>query len=162
SPRWRAQLNAVPAASESEEPPRPLTGGAVMSAASQIWVTLTGGITTIVLARVLGPHDWGGYSIAVSLVMGLTMLTRLGGSQGIVYYVGGKKWEPRAALVSALRVALVAGTLGALAGLVAHLLVPSAFAGLSLSLTAVAVVALPLALALGYTCFVALASDRYE
>jgi O-antigen/teichoic acid export membrane protein len=145
-----------------EAPPRPLTGGAVMSAASQLWVALAGGITTIVLARVLGPHNWGGYSIAVSLVLLLTMLSSLGVNQGILYYVSGRAWAPRAAFVSALRVAALSGTLGALAGVLARVLAPSAFAGLPLWLTAVAVIAVPFSLALGYASFVSLATDRYE
>ncbi len=133
-----------------------------MSAASQIWVALTGGITTIVLARVLGPHDWGGYSIAVSLVSILGALTTLGVNQGLSYYVGSRMWAPRAAFAASLRVAALAGTLGAGAGLVVRTLVPSAFAGLPLWLTAVAVVALPFTLALVYAAAVAVATDRYE
>src|SRR5947207_1888902 len=143
-------MNATPVVSEPEAPPRPLTGGAVMSAASRIWVTLAGGVTTIVLARVLGPHDWGSYSIAVSLLAILVAATTLGVDQGIVYFVGGKRWEPRAAFVSAVRMAAVTGTLGAAVGLAARVAVPSAFAGLPVWLTAVAVVGVPFALALAY------------
>ena len=133
-----------------------------MSAASRIWVTVTGGIATIVLARVLGPHDWGGYSIAVSLVLILVALTTLGVDQGIAYFVGARKWEPRAALGSALGMAAVAGTLGAVVGLAARVIVPSAFAGLPVWLVAVAVVGIPFSLALAYASSIALASDRYE
>lgn len=155
-------MNATSLVSGSEAPPRPLTGGAVMSAASRIWVTLAGGVTTIVLARVLGPRDWGGYSIAVSLLAILTAATTLGVDQGIAYFVGARRWEPRAALGSALRMAAVTGTLGAVAGLALRVLIPSAFAGLPVWLTAVAVAAVPLALALAYASSIALASDRYE
>ena len=147
---------------EPEASPRPLTGGVVMSAASRIWVTLAGGIATIVLARLLGPHDWGGYSIAVSLVAILVAATTLGVDQGIAYFVGARKWEPRAALGSALRMAAVAGTLGATAGFAGRAIVPSAFAGLPLWLVAVAVSGIPFSLALAYTSSIALASDRYE
>ena len=133
-----------------------------MSAASQLWVAVTGGVTTIVLARVLGPHNWGGYAIAVSLVVLLTMLSGLGVNQGILYYVSARKWAPRAAFGSALRMAAGTGTLGALAGIVARVLFPSAFAGLPLWLTAVAVVSVPFSLAFASATFVALATDRYE
>jgi O-antigen/teichoic acid export membrane protein len=133
-----------------------------MSAASQIWAMLVGGITTIVLARVLGPHDWGGYSIAVSLLVILVAVTTLGVDQGIVYFVGARRWEPRAAFGAAMRMAAVAGTLGAAGGLAARAIFPSAFAGLPLWLTAVAVIAVPFALALVYTSSIALAADRYE
>jgi O-antigen/teichoic acid export membrane protein len=145
-----------------EAPPRPLTGGAVMSAASRIWVTLAGGVTTIVLARVLGPHDWGGYSIAVSLLAILVATTTLGVDQGLAYFVGARRWEPRAAFCSALQMAAVAGTVGGAAGIAVRALVPSAFAGLPFWLTAVTVVAVPFSLALAYVSSVALATDRYE
>lgn len=133
-----------------------------MSATSRIWVTLTGGIATIVLARVLGPHDWGAYSIAVSLVLILVAVTTLGVDQGIAYFVGARKWEPRAALGSALQMAALAGTIGAFIGLAARVIVPSAFAGLPVWLVAVAVVGVPFSLALAYASSIALASDRYE
>ena len=133
-----------------------------MSAASRIWVTLASGLTTIVLARVLGPHDWGGYAIASSLVTILLAVTTLGVDQGIAYFVGAREWEPRAALGSALRMAGVAGTLGAAVGLVARVAVPSAFAGLPLWQVAVAVAGIPFGLALIYASSVTLASDRYE
>lgn len=152
----------VTAAPAPEAPPRPLTGGAVMSAASRIWVTLTGGIATIVLARVLGPHDWGSYSIAGSLVAVLVALTTLGVDQGIAYFVGGREWEPRAAFGSAFRMAAVAGIFGAVLGLVARAVVPSAFAGLPLWLVAVAVAGVPFSLALAYASSIALAADHYE
>lgn len=155
-------MNATSVVPEAEAPPRPLTGGAVMSAASRIWITLVSGITTIVLARVLGPHNWGGYSIAASLVAILLAVTTLGVDQGIAYFVGGRKWEPRPALASALRMAAVTGTLGAAVGLLARVAVPSAFADLPLWQVAVAVAGLPFALALVYASSVALASDRYE
>ena len=44
--------------------PRPLAGGAAMSATGRIAVTGAGAATTIVLARLLGPQGWGTFSIA--------------------------------------------------------------------------------------------------
>jgi O-antigen/teichoic acid export membrane protein len=134
----------------------------VLSAASRICVAIAGGTTTIVLARVLGPHDWAGYSIAVSLLAILGAAATLGVDQGIAYFVGGRKWAPRAAFHSAMRMAAAAGTLAAGVGLAGHALFPSAFAGLPFWLTAVAVAALPFLLALTFTSAIALASDHYE
>jgi O-antigen/teichoic acid export membrane protein len=147
---------------EDEAALRSLTGGAVLSAASRIWVAVAGGATTIVLARILGAHDWGGYSIAVSLLSILGATATLGVDQGIAYFVGGGRWAPRAALSSALKMAGIAGVLGAGAGLAARAMFSSAFAGLPFWLTAVAVAALPFSQALTYVSSVALASDRYE
>jgi len=155
-------VSSTPAFSGHEAPPRPLTRGAVLSAVSRIWIAVAGGTTTIVLARVLGPRNWGGYSIAVSLLSILGAAATLGVDQGIAYFVGGRRWAPRAAFGSALRMAAFAGVLGAGAGLAGRALFPSAFAGLPFWLTAVSVAALPLSLALTYASSVALATDQYE
>lgn len=161
-PSGRSDLNALSVDSRAGAPPRPLTGGVVMSAASQIWVTIAGGVTTVVLARVLGPQGWGGYSIAVSLVATLGVLTTLGLNQGIVYFVGSGRWEPRDAFVDSLLMAALCGLLGTTVGIVARLFFPSAFAGLPVWLTTVALFAVPFALALVYVAAIALATDRYE
>lgn len=142
--------------------PRPLIGGAAMSAASRITVAVTGAATTILIARLLGPDGSGGYAIAQTLILLLTVGTTLGIEHGIVYYVSQRRWAPRDALRVAQRVALVSGTLAAGLGILARLLFPSAFGGLSVALTAVAAGALPFALTWFYTMFVALARDRYE
>src|SRR5262249_24763802 len=121
---------------------------------------LAGGITTIVLARLLGPGDWAGYSIAISLVATLAAVTSLGMSQGIAYFVAARLWEPRAAFGSATGMAGVAGTVGSVAGLVGYALFPSASAGLPFWLTAVAAVAIPFGLVLSFVSTIALATDR--
>jgi len=133
-----------------------------MSAASRAAVAVAGGVTTIVLARLLGPQGWGRYYVAQSLIVILLAATTLGVEHGIAYLVGGGRWPARAAMESAAKVAALTGTVGAVAGLVVRLLVPSAFAGLSVWLTALALVGLPFALAWLYASYVALASDHYE
>jgi antigen flippase len=134
----------------------------VINAGSRIAVTVAGALTTIVLARVLGPAGWGTYFVAQSLFLLLTVLAGLGVEQGITYYVGSRRWDPRAAYRTALGVALLVGLGGAVVGLVARALVPSAFADLSVWLTAAVVVALPFGLVRFYLSYVALATDRYE
>ena len=143
-------------------PPRPLTVGAVLAASSRVVVTVAGATATIVLARVLGPEGWATYFIGQSLFLILLAATTLGVESGIAYFVGSARWGARAAFRSALRVAALMGVVGALVGTAARLLVPSAFAGLSVWLTVAVVAALPLGLAWFYTSFVAVATDRYE
>ena len=145
-----------------EAPPRPLTGGAVLAAASRISVALAGAATTVVLARVLGPEGWGRYAVAQSLVVVLLAATTLGIEHGIAYYVGSGRWAPRSALAAATHVAVVTGALGAGAGVAARVLAPSAFAGLPLWVAGVAAAGLPFALVAVYASYVALATDRYE
>ena len=134
----------------------------MIGATSRVAVTAAGAVTTIVLARVLGPAGWGQYAVALSLVVILVSATTLGLEHGITYFVSSGKWAARAAFDSAMAVAVTLGVVGAAAGLAVRIASPSAFAGLSVSLTAVAVVALPFALARVYTSYIALAIDRYE
>jgi O-antigen/teichoic acid export membrane protein len=147
---------------DTENAPRPLTGGAVIATVSRLTVTLAGGITAIVLARLLGPKDWAGYSIALSLVATLAAVTSLGMQQGVAYFVSSRSWDPRSAFGSAMKMAFVTGTLGIAAGLVGYAAFPSAFAGLPFWLTAVAAVAIPFALVLSFVSTIALSIDRYE
>ncbi|HUZ15038.1 MAG TPA: oligosaccharide flippase family protein [Gaiellaceae bacterium] len=141
---------------------RPLTGGAAMSATSRIAVTALGAATTILIARLLGPSGSGTYFVAQSLLAVLLVATTLGVEHGITYFVSSRRWPPRAAYMSSLRMALVMGAIGAVLGLGARLVVPSAFAGMSVWLTAALVGSLFFALVTYYARFVAVAIDRYE
>jgi len=139
-----------------------MTGGAVMAAASRFTVAATGAATTIFVARMLGPEGTGGFAIALTLVLLLTVACSLGIEHGVAYYVASGRWAPRDALRVTLRVALVAGAIGAGLCVLARLALPSAFGGLSVASTAVAALALPFALTWFYVSFVGLAIDRYE
>lgn len=147
---------------EPEPARRPMTGGAVMTAASRVTIAVTGAATTIFIARALGPEGTGGFAIALTLVVMLTVVCSLGIEHGIAYYVASGRWAARDALRAAQRVALLGGLAGAAVCVLARLAVPSAFGGLSVASTAVAAVALPFALAWFYVSFVGLAIDRYE
>jgi antigen flippase len=150
-------------ATEPPEPaPRPLTGGAVMAGAGRVTVAVTGAGATILIARVLGPDGSGAYYVAQSLLLLLTVSVSLGIEHGIAYYVSSGDWGPRRASSVALRMALAVGLLGAALGLAARLLVPSAFASLSVGETAAVVGGLPFGLTWFYVSFIALATDRYE
>lgn len=149
-------------AREESSEPRPLIGGVAMSAASRISVAATGAATTILVARLLGPGGAGGYAVAQTLVLMLTVVTTLGIEHGIVYYVSSDRWSAVSAHRTAQKAALAAGLAGACAGTGARLLFPSAFGGLSVAETAVAAAALPFALSWFYVSYVALAIDRYE
>jgi O-antigen/teichoic acid export membrane protein len=133
-----------------------------MSAASRVVVAVTGAIATVVVARMLGPSGAGGYAVAQSLIALLAVATTLGVEHGIAYYVSSGRWAARSARRAAQRVALVSGVVGAGLGVLARLIVPSAFGGLSVATTAVAAAALPFVLSWFYFTYIALAIDRYE
>ena len=58
-----------------------------MGAASRIAIATAGAITTVILARVLGPDGWASYFLAQSLIVILLASTTLGIELGIAYYV---------------------------------------------------------------------------
>ena len=145
-----------------ETPLRPLTGGAVMATVSRVTVALTGAATTIFVARLLGPEGSGGFAIALTIVLMLTVLCSLGIEHGIAYHVASGRWAARDALRSVQRVALLSGLLGAALCVLARLAVPQAFGGLSVASTATAALTVPFALSWFYVSFVGLAIDRYE
>lgn len=147
---------------DAPPPARPLTGGAVMSATSRVTVALTGALTTIFVARLLGPEGTGGFAIALTLVLLLLTTASLGVPQGIAYYVSSGRWAPRDALRTIWRLAAVAGVVVGGAGVGLRLLVPSAFGDLSVASIAAVAAAMPFALAWFYASYVALAVDRYE
>lgn len=141
---------------------RPLTGGAVTLAASRVGVALTGSLATVAVARILGPAGSGSYAIAISTILVLTSMSTLGVEYGIAYYVSSRRWDARAALHSAQRVALGAGLLGGTLGLGLRLAYPTAFDGLPVWAMVVVVLAMPFFLSWYYASFVALATDYFE
>jgi O-antigen/teichoic acid export membrane protein len=133
-----------------------------MSAASRGTVAVTGAVTTILVARLLGPEGAGAFAVALTLVVMLTTFATLGVEHGVAYFVSSGRWAAREALASVTRIALLTGSAAALIGLAARLAAPSAFAGLTVASTALVVGAMPFALLWFYRSYIALALDRYE
>jgi O-antigen/teichoic acid export membrane protein len=133
-----------------------------MAGAGRVTVALTGALATVLIARVLGPDGSGGYVLAQSILLLLTVATTMGVEHGIAYFVSSGAWAPANAYVAALRVSVVMGVVGAAAGLLIRVAVPAAFGELSIGLTAVLAGTLPFALMAFYVPYIALAIDRYE
>lgn len=133
-----------------------------MSASSRVVVASAGAATTIVVARLLGPAAAGGYFLAQSLVLVLLVATTFGMEHGITYFVTTGAWAPRDAYASAWRLATVLGLVGAALAVAIRVLVPSAFAGLTIGLTVIIVLALPFGLLALYAGSIAVATDDYE
>jgi len=133
-----------------------------MGAASRIAVAVTGAVTTIVIARLLGAEGTGGFAVAVTILYVLTVFTTLGMEHGIAYYVSAGGWQAAHAFAASQRLALALGAGGAVLGVAARVAFPSAFGGLTVAESALAAGALPFALSWYYASFVALADDHYE
>ncbi|CAB4921711.1 unannotated protein [freshwater metagenome] len=141
---------------------RPITGGAVMGAASRIAVAVTGAAASIAVARILGREGTGAYTIALTSVLVLTVFTTFGAERGIAYYVSSGRWAARSALRRALGLALLSGVAGAGLGVALRIAFPSAFGGLSVGMSLVVMAALPFSLAMLYATLIAVAVDAYE
>src|SRR3954452_19103585 len=102
-PVQRRTIDGRMALPAPDPPLRPMTGGVVMGAASRVTVAVTGALTTIFVARLLGPEGAGGYAIALTVVLVMTAVCSLGIEHGIVYYVASGRWPARDALLAAGR-----------------------------------------------------------
>jgi O-antigen/teichoic acid export membrane protein len=142
--------------------PRPVRTGAVLMLGAQV-VTAGGGfLTTIVIARVLGPDGVGAYTVALSLLLILGAIGSLGLENGIAWLVAAGRWSPRAALRDSQMLAVGLGLAGVAVTLLFRLAVPSAFAGMSVAVTAIAAGGLPFLISWQYSRWLAIARDRYE
>jgi O-antigen/teichoic acid export membrane protein len=142
--------------------PRPLTAGAIRSGLSQLVTAAGGGLTTLLVARILGAAGAGVYAVAMTLMLGLMTLATLSLQNGVSVLVASGKWAPRQALretqLAAAGLGLVAVGVGVGLNYGAH----SAFRGLDLALMLVTSLSVPFALSWTYASSVALAVDHYE
>ena len=142
--------------------PRPITGGAVMTAVSQVTVAITGALATVAVARLLGPEGTAAFTVSLSLFVMLMTVSTLGLESGVTWLVSSRRWGARAAFAQAQVAALVLGLAGMGIGLLARVLIPDAFEGVSTLLVLVVCAALPFALSWLFSSYIALAVDSYE
>jgi len=141
---------------------RPLRSGAILLSVAQVVTAASGFLTTILVARIEGPEGVGAYTVALSLLLLLGALASLGLENGIAWSVASGRWDPGAALRESQLLAFGLGLLGVAIALLARLIVPDAFGGLSVGLTALAAGGLPFLISWQYTRWLAVALDRYE
>lgn len=133
-----------------------------MNASRQVGAGAAAAGTTIIVARVLGPSGAGSFAVAQAAIALLVVASTLGLEIGVTFRVAAGLWKAGDAFRTTLTAGCLIGLIASSAGLAMRLLVPSAFAGLSVTLTAVAFAALPFALAMIFATSCAVATDRYE
>lgn len=133
-----------------------------MGAISRGSVAVTGALTTVFVARLLGADGTGAFAVALATINVLTVVTTLGVEHGVAYYVSNRRWSARAAFGATQQVALVSGLVGAALGLLFSTLVPGPFTELTTAEVALGCFALPFSLSWFYGSYVALADDVYE
>jgi O-antigen/teichoic acid export membrane protein len=147
----------------AERPPRHLAAGASINVAAQVATIAAAGITSVAVARLLGPSGTGTLALAVTLVAVSTTVFSLGLRSGVIYRVSRGTWAPRAAARAAVASALLLGTIGGILGLGFYALTSgSVLEGLSSTMAIVTFASLPFALAWLFIGSVALAVERYE
>ena len=75
-------------------------------------------VTTIIVARVLGPQGKGVYSLAILLPSLLITFTNIGIGQASVFYIGKKKYLPKEIFGNNIVFSLLISALAVLVGLV--------------------------------------------
>jgi O-antigen/teichoic acid export membrane protein len=142
---------------------RSLAGGALISLISQAAVLGTAAVTSIALARLIGPSDLGTWAVAANLVGAGVVILAFGLPAGVTYVMSSGSWTaPRArreTLVAAAALGLVAVLVVGAAWALFH---DSALRGLSLLQAELAGLTLAGALAFNIWVVLLLASERYE
>ena len=144
-------------------PGRHLAAGASLNVVAQLVTIGAAGITSVAIARLLGPSGTGTLALAVTLITLATTLFSLGLRAGIIYRVSRGSWAPGDATRSAQLAALLLGGGGALLGLGFYALTSDTLlAGVTPTMAIVTFAALPFALAWLFLAVVALSLERYE
>src|SRR5438105_2872139 len=92
---------------------RPLGVGATFATASQIVTAAAGGVTGIVVARLLEPEGTGAFSVVQSSLLLLAAFSMLGIGVGSAYRISTRSWVPQDALPQLQLAAVLLGALGA-------------------------------------------------
>jgi O-antigen/teichoic acid export membrane protein len=142
---------------------RALGSGAMLASAAQVATALALGLTSVFVARLLGPDGTGAYGVVSSGLVLLITMGSLGLGVGITYSVSHGRWPAGDALRQSQLVALALGLVVSAVGFgLAVLLDDSVLEEVPLGTAAIAVAAVPFALSWTYSWSVALGADRYE
>jgi O-antigen/teichoic acid export membrane protein len=156
-------MTAQDAAAPSPAQRTHLGWAALAVALSQIGTIAAAAITSIIIARHLGPHGTGVFALLSSFVDVIVMVVGLGLAQGITYTVSHGLWPVKTALHRALAAAVVLGGAGMVLGFIAFELIGDvALKGATTQMAIVVLIAVPPALAGSFWLVIMLASDRYN
>jgi O-antigen/teichoic acid export membrane protein/glycosyltransferase involved in cell wall biosynthesis len=146
-----------------QQPARSIAGGALLAASARVGFVFGGALVTVLVARLLGPDDSGGFLVISSLLLTLITLSTLGLEIGAAWMVASERWPLRSALASSGLAAVALGLLGASIGMAIYgLSSDSAFEGIELEVALLAMAALPPALVVTIYAQLAIAIERYE
>ncbi len=137
--------------------------GASIAALSTLASAFFGGLTTLVVARILGASGTGAYSVVLATLACLIVLADLGLDTSALYHVAGRRWTEAHAMRQLQLAAAVLGVIGVGIGVAGGVLFrDSLFHGIGLGTLTLGLVALPFALSWNFGSAVAFANDAYE
>jgi O-antigen/teichoic acid export membrane protein len=137
--------------------------GASIAALATLASAFFGGLTTLVVARILGASGTGAYSVILATLAGLIVLAALGLDTSALYHVAGRRWSEAHAVRHLQLAAAVLGAIGIGIGVAAGVLFrDSLFHGIGLGTLTLGLVALPFALSWNFGSAVSFANDAYE
>ena len=152
-----------PARVDAPLPERPISTGAFMATLAQIATVAAGGLTTIVVARLVGPVDTGSFNVALSALTLLLVMSTLGIEVAISYQVGRGDWPAAEALRQTQVGAFAVGVVATATGLgLGALGADTVFQGVGFPVLALTLCAIPFGLSALYGSYVAVALNRYE
>lgn len=144
-------------------PRRALAGGVFASLAAQAGATVAAMLTSVTIARLLGPAGNGVVALVVNILGLGALVFSIGLRAGVTYEVSCGRWTPSAALRAMTASGCVLGILGT--GAVIGLFLgtrDSVFSGLNATTAVAAACALPFVLVSYLTSAIALAREHYE
>ena len=151
-------------AGASSPPVRTHLGWAAISVAvAQIGTIAAAAITSVIIARRLGPHGTGVFALLGSFVDVIVMVVGLGLAQGITYTVSHGQWSVRTALRYSLLAATLLGAIGIGLGVLTFAVIGGTILrGATTQMTHIALLAVPTALAGSFWAVIVLAAGRYN
>jgi O-antigen/teichoic acid export membrane protein len=143
--------------------PRRLASGAFVALSAQVAALAATTVTSVAIARLLGPSGTGAVALVINLIGLGTMMFGFGLRSGIIYELNSGTWPLRRAVRQTALTAVALGTAGGCVVLALYALTrDSVFENLSALTAAAAAAALPFAIAIIYAGGIALARERYE
>ena len=142
---------------------RHLGGGAVASTVAQVAVFTVAALTSITIARALGPDGSGAYALAASLFGIALLVSGIGLKQGITVRIGSSRWSPAAATRDLVMPFVLSTLVAVLLGVGAWQLGRDGFlSGLPAAAVPVLIAAIPFGVGWQWSWSMALGRERYE
>lgn len=147
-------------------PSRPTSSfgtGAVLVGSARVLAIASAAVTTIGVARLLGPVESGRFAVLVGLVATLAVVSAIGTDLGVVWMISGGRWSAGSALSTTGLASVAAGLAGICAGLLLYdVAAASVLSGIGFLVLLTSLGSLPFALRCLYVSQVALALGRYR